>query len=68
MIKGLLSLIGLFVGAAVLLFALIYLLHRSWVLIKGDWDIVDRKDSLNISMAIFVIFVGSLAFIIMFLL
>lgn len=36
MIKGLLSLIGLFVGAAVLLVTLIFLFHRLWVLIKGN--------------------------------
>lgn len=68
MIKGLLSLIGLFVGAAVMLFALIFLLHRLWVLIKGIRDIVDWKDSLKMSMAIFVITVVSLVFIIMFVL
>lgn len=68
MIKGSLSLIGLFVGAAVLLCALIFLFHRLWVLIKGNRDIVDWKDYLKMSMAIFVITVVSLVFIIMFVL
>lgn len=68
MIKGLLSLIGLFVGAGVLLFALIYLLHRLWILIKRDRDVVDWKDSLQITMVIFTIVAASLALIIMFIL
>ena len=68
MIKGLLSLIGLFVGAAIVLFAFIFMLHRLWVFIKGDRDLINMADSLKISMMIFAIVVVSFVIIIKFVL
>lgn len=68
MIKGVLSFIGLFIAAALVLFIIIFIVHRVWVTIKGDRDIIDWKDSLKMTMMIFTITVASLAFIIMFIL